>query len=155
MASSSVGGSVALGVVIGSKAHNILPAEAAGAIYGYAVGFNLVRTDHLERPTASIATSFDASSVCGRIIPACSGERSPEGNIRMSIHGKPQQRSSLKQCIWSPAEMAASLSTLFHLVPGELVFCGGLPYFLGVAVNREQTVSCGIDGLEELNFRLV
>jgi fumarylpyruvate hydrolase len=71
----------------------------------------------------------------------------------VSVDGTDRQRSDIAKLIWSVPEVIASLSTLFELRPGDLIFTG-TPEGVG-KVARGQTMVGGIDGLGELSVRVV
>ena len=64
-----------------------------------------------------------------------------------------RQRSDIAKLIWSVPEIIANLSTWFELRPGDLIFTG-TPEGVG-AVQRGQTMRGGIDGLGELQVKVV
>ena len=64
-----------------------------------------------------------------------------------------RQDGDLSQMIWTVAESIAELSTLFTLAAGDLVYTG-TPAGVG-AVRRGETVSGGIEGIDDITFDIV
>jgi fumarylpyruvate hydrolase len=144
---------IELVVAIGEGGSDIPVAEAAGHVYGYAVGLDMTRRDlqiqmrEMGRPW-EIGKAFDFSAPVGVVHPA-PGQALERGAIWLDVDGQRRQSSDLANLIWSVAETIAQLSTLFRLEPGDLVF-SGTPEGVG-AVTRGQLLRGGIDGLGELS----
>jgi fumarylpyruvate hydrolase len=72
--------------------------------------------------------------------------------ILLRVQGEVRQEATLAQLIWPVPEILAKLSTLFELMPGDLVFTG-TPAGVGpLAVG--DLVEAHIDGLAELSIRI-
>jgi fumarylpyruvate hydrolase len=97
--------------------------------------------------------AFDESAPIGPIHRASDIGHPATGAIWVSVDGADRQRSDIAKLIWSVPEVIASLSTLFELRPGDLIFTG-TPEGVG-KVARGQTMVGGIDGLGELSVRVV
>ena len=144
---------IELVVAIGRGGQGIIAADAAGHIYGYAVGLDMTRRDLQNdmkkqgRPWC-IAKAFEQSAPIGPIHPiAVTGELTG-GAIALDVDGAPRQRGDLSDLIWSVRETIAWLSRAWTLKPGDLIFTGTPA---GVAaVGRGQTLNARIAGLGEL-----
>ena len=75
------------------------------------------------------------------------------GRIWIEVNGERRQQADLSEMIWNVPEIVAELSTLFDLVPGDLVFTG-TPAGVG-PVQRGDSLVGGIDGLETLRTTIV
>jgi fumarylpyruvate hydrolase len=146
-------------VVALAKGGRAIPAsEALDCIFGYAVGIDLTRRDLQARSKEKgqpwdTAKGFDQSAPITPITPASVCGHVGTGAIWLSVNGREKQRGSLAQMIWSVPEVIAHISGLVALAPGDLIFTG-TPAGVGPIVAGDQ-VRCGIDGLGELEIRLV
>lgn len=149
---------VELVLALGGGGADIPLEEAPAAIFGLAVGVDLTRRDlqdaakEIGRPW-DMGKGFDASAPVGAILPKPERCISPGTGIRLFVDGKPRQKGTLSQMIWSPAEIVARLSQYVTLAPGDLIFTGtpaGVgPLAPGARVRAE------IDGLPVLEFSIV
>lgn len=145
-------------VAIGTGGRNISKADAAGHIYGYAVGLDMTRRDlqiaarEKGRPWET-GKSFDYSAPVAPIT-RLSGLDGPitSGAITLDVDGDVRQRSDLSQLIWSVDEVIEHLSSLFELQPGDLIFTG-TPEGVG-AVKPGNTVTVRIEGLDDLTVQI-
>jgi fumarylpyruvate hydrolase len=148
---------VELVLALGAGGVDLSPADAAAAIWGWAVGVDLTRRDLQAqakkdgRPWDS-AKGFDASAPIGPITPR-SRIDAPHGRIRLSINGAVRQDAGLADMIWNPAEIVAQASRLWRLAPGDLIFTG-TPEGVGQVARGDQ-VDCEIAGLVPLSFQMV
>lgn len=119
---------VELVVAIGRGGADI-PAERADEhIFGYAVGFDMIRRDVMRACIADehswdLCKSFDGASPVGAIRPAAAG-RPTEGEIAMAVNGERRQRGDISQMVWGPAEIVARLSRYSRVEPGDIVYTG-------------------------------
>lgn len=148
---------IELVVAIGKGGRDIEPAAARDHIFGYAVGLDMTRRD-LQRAAAQAGQpwetgkAFDASAPTGPIHPIEATGELTAGAIALSVNGQPRQSGDLSQLIWSVDEIIASLSRLFELQPGDLIF-SGTPEGVG-AVTRGDTMTCSVAGLGELSIQV-
>jgi fumarylpyruvate hydrolase len=130
--------------------------QALSHVYGYAVGNDLTRRD-LQNALRDkglpwdMSKAFDASAQIGAITPV---ERFAPGtqSIWLQVNGQQRQRSQLSQMIWSVPEIIAMLSSYVVLRAGDLIYTG-TPDGVG-PLQRGDQVRAGVDGLEELEFRI-
>jgi fumarylpyruvate hydrolase len=143
---------------IGKAGKDIPVSEALGHVYGYALGLDMTRRDlqaqakKMGRPWDT-AKGFDHSAPLGPVHPVSAVGHIGKGAIWLSVNGEDRQRADVSHMIWSVAETIASLSTLFELQPGDLVFTG-TPEGVG-AVVKGDLMKGGIDGLGEFSVRVV
>ena len=141
------------------KAGRDIPVERANDhIWGYAVGLDMTRRDlqlkarDKGRPW-ELGKAFDQSAPIAPLYPAAKIGHPAAGAIWVQVDGVDRQRSDIAKLIWSVPEVIANLSTFFELKPGDLIYTGTPE---GVAaVQRGQTMKGGIDGLGELQVRVV
>ena len=149
---------VELVVALAKGGRDIPVPDALGCIYGYAVGIDLTRRDLQARSKEKgqpwdTAKGFDQSAPISPITPAALCGHLETGSIWLTVNGIEKQRGSLSQMIWSVPEVIAHISGLVALAPGDLIFTG-TPAGVGPVVAGDR-VRCGIDGLGELEIRLV
>lgn len=144
---------VELVLAIGADLTDASPDQAARAIIGRAVGLDMTRRDLQaeakdKRRPWDAAKDFDFSAV---IAPLSSAPTGP--GIRLSVNGAVRQDGRLDQMIFSEAEIVAFLSTLYRLMPGDLIMTG-TPAGVGAVVRGDQ-LEAEIDGLPPLSARIV
>ncbi len=148
---------IELVVAIGKAGRNIARENAAGHIFGYAVGLDMTRRD-LQQAAAragqpwETGKAFDASAPMGPIHPIEATGVLSTGTIALEVNGAPRQQADLAQLIWSVDEIVAALSRLFELRPGDLIF-SGTPEGVG-AVAKGDLMTGRIDGLGEIRVRV-
>jgi fumarylpyruvate hydrolase len=149
---------IELVVAIGVGGRDILLADALAHVFGYAVGNDLTRRD-LQFAAREKGQPWDVSKGFDRSAPVTAIRRAAEvghlerGRIWIEVNGERRQQADLSEMIWSVPEIVAELSTLFELVPGDLVFTG-TPAGVG-PVQRGDSLVGGIDGLETLRTTIV
>jgi fumarylpyruvate hydrolase len=149
---------VELVVALKSGGSEIAEEQALSQVFGYAVGNDLTRRDLQNDSRArglpwDMSKGFDASAQMGALTPADRFGVPGAQSIWLQVNGEQRQRSQLSQMIWSVPEIISGLSTYVTLQPGDLIFTG-TPDGVGPLV-RGDAVRAGIDGLDELEFRIV
>jgi fumarylpyruvate hydrolase len=148
---------VELVVALKSGGAGLAAEQALSHVYGYAVGNDLTRRD-LQNALRDkglpwdMSKAFDASAQIGAITPAERFGAPGTQSIWLQVNGQPRQRSQLSQMIWPVPEIIAILSTYVTLQAGDLIYTG-TPDGVG-PVQRGDQVRAGVDGLEELEFRI-
>ena len=112
---------------IGKQGSEIAVAEAAGHVYGYAVGIDLTRRDLQKTAKDSgrpweTAKSFDHSAPISAIHPKKLTGVLDRANIWLTVNGQERQQGNIADMIWNVDEVIAELSSLFLLQPGDLIF---------------------------------
>jgi fumarylpyruvate hydrolase len=117
-------------VALRSGGRNLTTAQAAEAIYGYAVGVDLTRRDLQAdakkggRPWDT-AKGFDFSGPVGAITPkSVIDYTTANGKFVTKVNGAVKQQAQISDMIWSIPEMISSLSQLYTLMPGDILFTG-------------------------------
>ena len=117
---------VELVLALAAGGTNIALADAAGLVFGHAVGIDLTRRDlqaaakKAGRPW-DMAKGFDQSAPLGAITP---GPAPAHAAIALSVNGETRQAGDLGQMIWNVAEIIATLSGFVALAGGDLIFTG-------------------------------
>ncbi|MBA4789163.1 MAG: fumarylacetoacetate hydrolase family protein [Rhizobiales bacterium] len=135
-----------------------IPVEAAlDLVYGYGVGIDLTRRDlqgeakKLGRPW-EVGKAFEQSAPATALVPAAKIGHPAAGRIWLSVNGVVKQDGDLNQMIWKVPEMIAELSTLFRLMPGDLIFAG-TPAGVG-PLKSGDVLEGGVDGVATLKVTI-
>jgi fumarylpyruvate hydrolase len=149
---------VELVVAIGQGGVNIPERDALQHIYGYAVGNDLTRRD-LQAAAKSAgrpwdtAKGFDQSAPMAEIHPVGEYGHVTSGDITLSVNDELRQQGSVENMIWSVPEVISTLSDLYALHPGDLIFTGTPA---GVAaLMRGDVVEGRVADLTPLRHRMV
>ncbi len=150
---SSLHHEIELVVAIGRGGRDIAAADAAGHIWGYAVGLDMTRRDLQNdmkkqgRPWC-IGKAFEQSAPIGPIHPLGRTGALLKGAITLSVNGALRQKGDLGDLIWSVNEIIQHLSAAWLLQPGDLIYTG-TPAGVG-AVQRGEVMEGTIEGLGTL-----
>ena len=149
---------IELVVAIGTGGRDIPLANALAHVFGYAVGNDLTRRDlqfaaREKGQPWDVSKGFDHSAPVSAIRRATEVGHPERGLIWIEVNGERRQQADLSEMIWNVPEIVAELSTLFDLVPGDLIFTG-TPAGVG-PVQRGDSLVGGIDGLETLRTTIV
>ena len=145
-------------VAIGKKCEDVKIENALQHVYGYAVGNDLTRRD-LQSAAKSkgrpwdVGKAFDHSAPCAEIHPINQVLDIENSRIWLTVNGDIKQDSNINKLIWSVSEVITNLSTLFTLMPGDLIYTG-TPEGIGPIVKGD-VIRVGIDGLTELETKIV
>ena len=119
-----------------------IPVESAlERVFGYAVGLDMTRRDlqgqakKMGRPW-EVGKSFDHSAPCSEIVPAGTIGHPDAGAVWLKVNGERRQNGDLNQMIWKVPEIIATLSGLFTLAPGDLIY-SGTPAGVGATVRGD------------------
>ena len=149
---------VELVVAIGRGGLDIPEGKALNHIYGYATGIDFTRRDlqtiarekcHPWEP----GKGMDHGAPISAIVPISNRTPATDAAIWLKVNGETRQSARLNQMTWNVAEIVHRLSQFFELAAGDLIFTGTPG---GVStVHPGDTMTCGIDGLPELEVRLI
>ena len=137
---------------------NIAAEVALEHVWGYAVGIDMTRRDlqgeakDMGRPW-EVGKAFDQAAPCSAVHPVAAVGHPQANRIWLKVNGDTRQDSDTGKLIWSLPETIAYLSTLFELMPGDLIFTG-TPAGVG-AINRGDVMSGGVDGVDEITVKVV
>ena len=132
--------------------------KALDCIYGYGVGIDFTRRDlqaeakKLGRPW-ELAKAFEHSAPVSPLVPASRLGHPVNGRVWLDVNGVRKQDGDLNQMIWKVPEIIAELSKLFVLAPGDIIMTGTPA---GVAaINKGDSISCGVDSIATLSLNVV
>ena len=149
---------VELVVAIGEGGLDIATDRAREHIFGYAIGIDLTRRDlqgvakEMGRPWDT-GKQFANAAPIGAIHPARESGHLASGAITFAVNGMPRQAGDLGDMIWSIEEIIAELSTLYELMPEDLMYTG-TPAGVGALVPGDVGVG-RIEGLGDLRIEIV
>jgi len=149
---------IELVVAIGRMGRDIAQTDAAGHIWGYAVGLDMTRRDlqlalrDAGRPW-DVAKGFDQSAPITPLKPIAATGEIVSGAIWLDVNGQKRQSSDIAKLIWNVNETIEHLSRYFTLAPGDLIFTG-TPEGVG-AVKAGDLMAGGIAGIGTLQVRIV
>ena len=145
-------------VALGKGGANIPADRALDHVWGYGVGLDMTRRDlqgeakKMGRPWDT-GKAFDQSAPCSALVPVSQCGHLTKGRIHLKVNGQIKQDGDLAMMIWNVPDTIAYLSTLFTLMPGDLIF-SGTP--AGVAaVARGDVLEGHVDGLPVLKTMMV
>lgn len=148
---------IELVVALKDGGENISVETALDHVYGYGVGIDLTRRDlqgeakKLGRPW-EVGKAFEQSAPATALVPAAKIGHPAAGRIWLSVNGVVKQDGDLNQMIWKVPEMIAELSTLFRLMPGDLIFAG-TPAGVG-PLKSGDVLEGGVDGVAVLTVTI-
>ena len=141
-----------LGVVIGTRCHDVAAENALAVIAGYLVCNDVsVRDWQMRSPTFTLGKSFDTHGPIGPWITTADEVADPQAlMLHASVNGEERQRGSTGDMIYRITEQIAYLTTVMTLQPGDLL-ATGTPAGVGVATRRflkdGDIVRVEVDGL--------
>lgn len=145
-------------IALGKGGSDISVDQALDHVYGYGAAIDFTRRDlqeeakKLSRPW-EVGKAFEDSAPAGPLTRASEIGHPDNGSIWLDVNGERRQTGDLNQMIWKTPEIIAHLSGLFMLAPGDLIL-SGTPDGVGPVVRGDR-VHCGIDGLGELDFKII
>lgn len=116
-------------LALGKGGRNIAPEDAAGHLFGYALGLDMTRRD-LQTAAGrqgmpwDTGKAFDCSAPLSPITPLASCGVLEQGSIRLWVNGTLRQDADLADLIWKSHEIISQLSRLYELQAGDLIFTG-------------------------------
>ena len=149
---------VELVVAVGVGGADIDRVRALDHVFGYTVGFDMIRRDIMRECLRNehswdLCKSFDGASPCGAIRAAAEIGHPASGAIWLEVDGERRQKGDLGDLIWDMPEIIARLSALSRLEPGDLIYTGTPKGPAPVA--RGNNVYGHIDGVGELTITIV
>lgn len=116
-------------VAIGAQARDIALADALEVVLGYGCGLDMTRRDLQaaakdKRRPWDTGKDFDNAAIIAPITPAADVPALASLPITLSVNGAVRQSAHLSDMIWSVPEIIADLSTLYTLLPGDLIMTG-------------------------------
>ncbi|MBQ2259922.1 MAG: fumarylacetoacetate hydrolase family protein [Loktanella sp.] len=116
-------------VAIGAEATNISTADAMKIVVGYGCGLDMTRRDLQaaakdKRRPWDTGKDFDNAAIIAPLTPAAEMPDLADLPITLAVNGEIRQEAVLADMVWSVAEIIADLSTLYTLMPGDLIMTG-------------------------------
>jgi 2-keto-4-pentenoate hydratase/2-oxohepta-3-ene-1,7-dioic acid hydratase in catechol pathway len=137
-----------LAIVIGRIAKNVSVDDAAGVIFGYTIANDVTANDLKERDGQwARAKSFDSFCPVGPVIET--DFDAAGATIEGRANGKAFQSGSMELAVHSIAEIVSFVSSVFTLLPGDLILTGA-PDRAGAIVAGD-TVAIKIPGIGVLS----
>ncbi|TQO20832.1 2-keto-4-pentenoate hydratase/2-oxohepta-3-ene-1,7-dioic acid hydratase in catechol pathway [Rhodoglobus vestalii] len=137
-----------LAVVIGSIAKNVAEADADSVIFGYTIANDVTARDLQKKDGQwSRAKGFDTFCPLGPVIET--EFQVAAQSIRTTVNGDLKQDGTVDQMVHSVASLVAYASSVFTLLPGDLILTG-TPAGVGQIVNGD-TVEITIEEIGTLS----
>lgn len=116
-------------VALGAGGRDLTPEQAAALVWGYGVGLDLTRRDLQAVAKArshpwDVAKAFDHSAPVSALVPADAATIGPDTVLQLEVNGSLRQRTTLGEMVHGVPEILCTLSKLFELKAGDLVFTG-------------------------------
>ncbi|MEM9787833.1 MAG: fumarylacetoacetate hydrolase family protein [Pseudomonadota bacterium] len=145
-------------VAIGAKARDVAEAEAMDLVVGYGCGLDMTRRDlqsaaKEKRRPWDTAKDFDNAAILGPLTPATDIDDITAKSIALTVNDETRQTARIADMVWSIPEIIADLSTLYTLMPGDLIMTG-TPAGVGPVVRGDRLIGT-IDGLSPVSTRIV
>ncbi|MEL6839677.1 MAG: fumarylacetoacetate hydrolase family protein [Pseudomonadota bacterium] len=145
-------------VAIGATARDVAEAEAMDLVVGYGCGLDMTRRDlqsaaKEKRRPWDTGKDFDNAAILGPLTPATDIDDITAKSIALTVNGETRQTAHIADMVWSIPEIIADLSTLYTLMPGDLIMTG-TPAGVGPVVRGDHLIGT-IDGLSPVSTRIV
>ena len=145
---------VELVAVIGKEGKNIPVDLAADYIEGFAVGLDMTARDVQAQAKKrghpwSVAKGFDTFAPLGSLVPKSAVSNAQELEIKLLVNGGVRQSGTTASMHFSVFELVAYCSTIFTLLPGDLLFTG-TPEGVG-PVHGGDVLEASVEGMPELS----
>jgi 2-keto-4-pentenoate hydratase/2-oxohepta-3-ene-1,7-dioic acid hydratase in catechol pathway len=148
-----------VGIVIGKKAKHITAEQAPGYIMGYTIHNDMtafkvtVNVGEGGYDQVIMGKSFDTFSCAG---PCIATDVDPAKlTLRGKINGEEFYETSSGLMNWNVYELAAWVSQLQTLNPGDIISCGAAPGAMSRETKRGDRVTLVIDEIGEMSFDVV
>ncbi|PCJ45638.1 MAG: isomerase/hydrolase [Moraxellaceae bacterium] len=131
-------------VLIGKTLVNATAEESKQAVIGYGLGLDLTLRDVQDRLKANghpweAAKAFDGACPLSQFIPAAEISNPLTLNLTLERNGQLQQQGNTAEMITGIFELIAYMSTMFTLLPGDVVMTG-TPAGVGPLLAGDQLV---------------
>jgi 2-keto-4-pentenoate hydratase/2-oxohepta-3-ene-1,7-dioic acid hydratase in catechol pathway len=143
-ASSAVDYEAELVAVIGRRCRHVAREDAAGVVFGYAVGNDVsVRDWQFHTPQWILGKSFDTHAPFGPWIVTADEIGDPHTlGIRCFVNGEMRQNSNTRNLVFNVFDQIALLTQAMTLEPGDLIFTG-TPGGVGFAARPPAFLKAG------------
>jgi len=144
-------------VALGGAGFQVPVEQAMELVLGYACGLDLTRRD-LQNAAKDkgypwdTGKDFENAAVIGPITRAARFGVPGDQRIALQQNGTAKQDASVSEMVWSVPELIANLSTMYHLVPGDLIYTG-TPAGVG-PITPGDVLEGTIEGLAPIAVRI-
>jgi fumarylpyruvate hydrolase len=116
-------------VAIESQARNIAQDDALDVVFGYGCGLDMTRRDlqaaaKEKRRPWDTGKDFENAAILGALTPAGEIHALGDLGITLTVNDQVKQQAVLGDMVWSVPEIISDLSTLYTLLPGDLIMTG-------------------------------
>jgi len=120
---------VELVLYIGEDVKNATDEQAENAIHGYTIGLDMTLRDlqnefRKKGDPWTLAKCFDTAAVLTDVVLKKDYKLRGEEILSLSVNGNVRQNSSIKNMIFSPAEIVKYISARMTLEKGDVIFTG-------------------------------
>lgn len=148
---------VELVAVIGAEGKNIPASEALNWVCGYAVGLDMTARDIQAKAKEkghpwSVAKGFDTFAPLGEIVPAAAVTDPQHLDVTLRVNDDVRQQGSTSDMIFPVNQLVAYCSSIFTLLPGDLIYTG-TPEGVG-PVKTGDKLEASITSLPSLQVRV-
>jgi acylpyruvate hydrolase len=155
--SSDVHHEVELVAVIGRGGKDIPRESALDHVDGYAVGLDMTARDIQSAAKKkghpwTVAKGFDTFAPLGEIVAAHVVSDPQKLSVELKVNGETRQKGSTADMIYPVEELVSYCSSIFTLMPGDLIYTG-TPDGVGPVKDGDELVAT-ITGLPELRVRV-
>lgn len=145
-------------VAIGAQARNISKDKALEVVFGYGCGLDMTRRDlqaasKEKRRPWDTGKDFENAAILAPLTPAAQIGDLENLTIALTVNDVVRQQATLADMVWTIPEIIADLSTLYTLLPGDLIMTG-TPAGVG-PVNSGDRLKGTIGALEPVVTRIV
>lgn len=141
---------VELGVVIGSRCHQVPRAEAMRHVAGYSVALDMT----LRGPEFQcFRKSIDSYAVLGPWLVTADEIADPNAlDLWITVNGEPRQQSNTRHLVYDIARLIEFASAFYTLEPGDIIM-SGTPEGVG-PVKPGDTLRAGVQHVGEFTMRI-
>ena len=141
-------------VVIGKEAKEIKADHALDYVEGYAVGLDMTARDIQAQAKKkghpwSVAKGFDTFAPLGDFVPKSKVHNPQNLEIKLSVNGDIRQVGHTGDMHFAVHDLIAYCSTIFTLLPGDLIYTG-TPEGVGPVFNGDK-MEASIEGMPLLS----
>ena len=138
---------VELVAAIGKPGKDIPVSEALDYVDGYALGIDMTARDLQARAKReglpwSVAKGFDTFAPLGAFTPACDIPDPRRLRIALRVNGRLRQQGEASRMLFGVDELVAYASTIFTLLPGDLIYTG-TPEGVGPVEDGDRLAATG------------
>lgn len=132
-------------VAIGRGGKNISAGDALNHVDGYALGLDMTARDLQSEAKQSglpwsVAKGFDTFAPLGPFVKAHDIHNPQDLHLELLVNGEVRQKAHTADMIFSVADLIAYCSTIFTLLPGDLIFTG-TPEGVGRVAEGDQLIA--------------